>query len=204
MIHICRETVCDLDVADIPLDRKQKFEKDAQIMIKMLPPQIEALRLADQKRGKSVAKANTKATGMSKSSDVSASVGFEYTDDEGRFAVAKADIQIGEKILSEAPHCVMLLEKYAKSHCQHCFKRSTAPLACPSCAHVVFCSIACRQIALDSYHKYECGILKVLWESGSSVTCHMALRMISQKSLSYFQQIRPQLDAGVKFEETTL
>lgn len=111
-----------MDIADIPLDRKQKFEKDAQIMIKMLPPQIEALRKAEQKRGGGSVKPTPKSL-TTKSVDLSGSVGFEYNDEEGRFAVAKSDIQVGEKLLAEEPHCVMLLEKYSKSHCQHCFKR---------------------------------------------------------------------------------
>lgn len=89
-------------------------------MIKMLPPQIEALRKMEQKRGPP--KASPKSL-LTKACELSPSVAFDYNDEEGRFAVAKTDIQIGEKILAEEPHCVMLLEKFAKSHCQHCFKR---------------------------------------------------------------------------------
>lgn len=51
------------------------------------------------------------------------SVEFDYNPNEGRFAKAKKDIQIGEEILVENPHCVMLLEKFSQTHCQHCFKR---------------------------------------------------------------------------------
>lgn len=186
-------------------------------MIKILPRQIEALQKAGKKPVAEIAKLVRSAA-----SELSSSVDFEYNEEEGRFAVAKSNIQIGEKILSEEPHCVMLLEKFSKSHCQHCFKRyrkiiifqlllitysnyfrTLAPLACPTCSHVVFCSVSCRQTALAGYHKYECGILKDLWDSGSSITCHMALRMISQKSNSYFQEMRPLLEKGVTFEKTT-
>lgn len=41
-------------------------------------------------------------------------------------------------------------------------------------------------IASNSYHKYECPILKILWRSGCSITCHMALRIIVQRTFSYF------------------
>lgn len=51
------------------------------------------------------------------------SVEFDYNPNEGRFAKASNDIKIGEEILVENPHCVMLLEKFSKTHCQHCFKR---------------------------------------------------------------------------------
>lgn len=79
--------------------------------------------------------------------------------------------------------------------------RSAAPLPCKDCCNVIFCSIECRDLATSTYHKFECGILKLLWNSGSSINCHMALRMISQKSPNYFQDIKEQL-TDVKFEDT--
>lgn len=54
---------------------------------------------------------------------LNSSVTFDYNPSEGRFARAKKDIKIGEEIVVENPHCSMLLEKYSKTHCQHCFKR---------------------------------------------------------------------------------
>lgn len=84
-------------------------------MVKMLPKQIEAFQKAG-KLSKNAQKTKSKA-------ELNKNVTFDYTKDEGRFAVAKDDIKIGEKILVEEPHVVMLLEKYAKTNCQHCFKR---------------------------------------------------------------------------------
>ena len=81
--------------------------------------------------------------------------------------------------------------------------RTIAPYACTICTNVIFCSIKCRDIATNTYHQFECGILNILWKSGSSINCHMALRMISQKSPEYFQNIENDLKNGVKFEETT-
>lgn len=80
--------------------------------------------------------------------------------------------------------------------------RTIAPLACPTCTEVIFCSKGCRETATSTYHKYECGILSILWNSGSSVNCHMALRMLSQKGVGYFKQIKQQLAAGIAFEST--
>lgn len=84
-------------------------------MVKMLPKQIEA-SLKAGKLSKNAQKPKSKA-------ELNKNVTFDYTKDEGRFAVAQGDIKIGEKILVEEPHVVMLLEKYAKTNCQHCFKR---------------------------------------------------------------------------------
>lgn len=51
------------------------------------------------------------------------SVKFEYNDLEGRFAVADKDIKVAEVILEERPHVSVVLETYAKTLCQNCFKR---------------------------------------------------------------------------------
>ncbi|KAJ6633064.1 SET and MYND domain-containing protein 4, partial [Pseudolycoriella hygida] len=130
------------------------------------------------------------------------SVEFDYNPIEGRFAKARKDIKLGEEILVENPHCAMLLEKFSKSHCQQCFKRSAAPLPCKNCSNVIFCSVECRDKATSTYHRFECGILKLLWNSGSSINCHMALRIMSQKSLKYFREMQNQLMDGFKFEDT--
>lgn len=114
-----RQTIKALDHCELALDRRNKMERDAQIMVKMLPKQIEnAMKM--EKMQKTVAKPKASST---KKNELNKSVTFNYTANEGRFAVAKSDIKIGEKILVEEPHVVMLLEKYAKTNCQHCFKR---------------------------------------------------------------------------------
>lgn len=97
-------------------EKRGKLEKDAQIMIKMLQQQesqiakFKLLKLKNKKEDVSRYGLNSSVT-------------FDYNDNEGRFAKAKKGIQIGEEILVENPHCAMLLEKFSKTHCQHCFKR---------------------------------------------------------------------------------
>lgn len=108
-----------MDDSDIPLDRRTKQSQDAQIMIKMLINEIDKVKKLEELSAK------TKNLKLNKeeANIVHNSVSFDYNDEEGRFAVAKADIKIGEKILVQEPHCAMLLEKYSKTNCQHCFKR---------------------------------------------------------------------------------
>lgn len=108
-----------LDNSDLPPQRSTKLSQDAQIMIKMLPNEIEAAKKLEKLSGKKQNGKIERATGVS---DLHNSVSFDYNEDEGRFAVAKNDIKIGEKILVEEPHCCMLLEKFSKTNCQHCFK----------------------------------------------------------------------------------
>lgn len=50
------------------------------------------------------------------------------------------------------------------------------------------------ETAIQSYHGYECHILPLLWKSGCSITCHIALRMITQKTKEYFTKIYNDLE----------
>lgn len=165
-------------------------------MIKLLPPQIAALQKNPPPLTTAQLLQQRRVQRDPLHSELSTGVEFDRTETEGRFAVARNDIIIGEKILVEHPHCAVLLESFAQTHCQHCFKRTTVPLACPRCADVVFCSTACRRLALETYHRYECGMLRILWNSGTSVTCHMAYRVVAQQSVSYFRQLHAELVAS--------
>lgn len=111
---------------------------------------------------------------------------------DGRFAKAENGISVGEVIVSEKPHVSALLEKYSTTHCSSCFKRSIAPLYCHNCCNAIFCSELCQTNA--SHHRFECGLLPVIWNSGSSITCHLALRIISQKNVKYFYDLKNHLE----------
>lgn len=70
------------------------------------------------------------------------------------------------------------------------YSRCPIPLACPKCPNVIFCGDKCLEIAQKSYHGYECHILPLIWKSGCSVTCHIALRMITQNNKDYFKDLK--------------
>lgn len=55
-----------------------------------------------------------------------------------------------------------------------------APVACPDCCGVAFCSVACRDKACTTYHRFECQYLDLMIGSGMSILCHVALRMVTQ------------------------
>lgn len=126
---------------------------------------------------------------------------FDYSSEEGRFAKTNVDLKPNTIVLVEKPHVSVLLEEYSKTHCSTCFKRVSVPVCCPKCSDVVFCSEDCESSANSGYHKYECGFLPIFWKSGASITCHMALRIITQQSEEYFLQLRPELD-GLTSEQT--
>lgn len=98
----------------------------------------------------------------------------------GKFFVAADKIDVGERLLVEKALCSCLYPKNFGTHCTHCFVRLVAPIGCTDCASVAFCSVTCRDIALATYHKFECKFLDLLIGSGMSILCHLSLRMVIQ------------------------
>lgn len=190
-----REDVQALDDSSIPLERRMKLERDAQIMIKMLTKTLEVeANMIKMKKLPQPEKPKVKPKTNVVEHFVSDSLSFDFNEDEGRFAKAEKDINLGTYLVQEKPHVACLLQIYSQTHCQLCFKRTSVPIACNNCADVIFCSENCRDAACKSFHRFECGIMQHLWNSGASITCQMALRAISQKSLKYFIDIKGELD----------
>ena len=66
----------------------------------------------------------------------------------------------------------------------------SAPIPCPTCSTMAFCSLKCRAAALGSYHAYECRMAGLLKETGldQMSLILMVLRAIAQKPLSFFRE----------------
>ncbi|KAK5640889.1 hypothetical protein RI129_009436 [Pyrocoelia pectoralis] len=126
-----------------------------------------------------------------------ASVKIELKEEKGkgRFVVAKDEVKTGDTLVVEEPLVASLLPDCFSTHCHHCFDRLLSPVGCNDCASIAFCKRECRDVALASYHKYECHILDLLIGSGMSVLCHLALRMVTQlslkESLAKYEDKRP-------------
>ncbi|KAK2583341.1 hypothetical protein KPH14_009340 [Odynerus spinipes] len=101
----------------------------------------------------------------------------------GKEAVAAKEIYPGDCLVVEEPLAACLLPEFYGTHCQHCFSRLRAPIGCPECSTVAFCGRKCRDIAVTTYHRYECKILALLIGSGMSVLSMVAYRMITQEGL---------------------
>lgn len=112
-----RETITYLDNSKLPMEKRGKLERDAQIMIKMLPKQVEHEKKMKKSNGEK--ETNLKQTEIK----LSKSVEFDYTEREGRFTKASRSIKVGEELLIERAICATLFEQFAKSHCQYCFAR---------------------------------------------------------------------------------
>lgn len=113
---------------------------------------------------------------------------FDYDPLLGRFARAVENFETGVIIVEENPHCAVITQENCLTNCQFCSLSTKQPVACPQCGHVVFCSLICEQKANSTYHRYECRVQPIVFQSGASINCSMAMRIISQKPHGFFQQ----------------
>ena len=52
----------------------------------------------------------------------------------------------------------------------------------------------CRSKANESYHQYECGIIKLLLESGLNIYAYLALRLVTKEGLENLLKIKDDLE----------
>ncbi|XP_060822730.1 SET and MYND domain-containing protein 4-like isoform X2 [Bombus pascuorum] len=126
---------------------------------------------------------------------------IEETENAGKRAIAAKPIEPGDRLVVEAPFAATLLPEFFGTHCQHCFSRFVAPIGCPDCSSVAFCGRECRDVAMASYHKYECKVLALLIGSGMSVLSMLALRMITQSGLAGCVEICRALSCNEKEQD---
>ncbi|CAG0920567.1 unnamed protein product [Notodromas monacha] len=112
---------------------------------------------------------------------------IKYTSDNGRYTVAGGPIHPGETLAIEDPIVTCIMAEKRGIYCSYCLK-----------SEVAFCSRQCRSAACQSYHKYECGIQKLLDASGMSITCWIALRIVSQSSLQHLYKLEEVMRAKGK------
>ncbi|CAL4060325.1 unnamed protein product [Meganyctiphanes norvegica] len=104
-----------------------------------------------------------------------------YTPHQGRFIVATRDIKPGEVLAVEPGYvtAVNIKDPHAlQTFCFLCLQRTAAPLPCPECAMVVFCSEKCRVDGWNKYHRVECPLLAEI--SALKFPCFQAFRILIQ------------------------
>eukprot|EP00095_Tigriopus_kingsejongensis_P011484 maker-scaffold626_size122949-snap-gene-0.33 protein:Tk11484 transcript:maker-scaffold626_size122949-snap-gene-0.33-mRNA-1 annotation:"set and mynd domain-containing protein 4-like" len=122
------------------------------------------------------------------------SIEIQYEPNRGRFAVATEDIPMGTPLVHEKPLIHALHPDKMGINCQNCTQAIKAVIPCLRCIWVCFCSEACRDAAWH-FHRIECGILKVLTESGLNVYSFLSLRATSVMGLDRLKAMRDQLEA---------
>ena len=75
---------------------------------------------------------------------------------------ATGDIAAGEILGMEKPLVSFLEKEFVKTNCWNCLVTIKAPYGCPLCSAVKFCSKACLDEALSTYHPSECLLTDLL------------------------------------------
>ncbi|ELT87827.1 hypothetical protein CAPTEDRAFT_118237 [Capitella teleta] len=114
------------------------------------------------------------------------------TENEGRFITAVRNIAPGEIVLIEKPFASVLLRANYSNHCHHCLKHTLEGIPCRTCPDARFCSEACRDTAMQTYHQYECSVLNTLHHSQINKFGCLAFRAITKQSYQSLKDIRAQ------------
>ena len=73
----------------------------------------------------------------------------KYSDQKGRYSIAKEIIYPGEVIIRTKAIASMIKITAAKLICYNCLIYTLSPVPCGRCAAVVFCSTNCYNIAIE-------------------------------------------------------
>ncbi|XP_011498185.1 PREDICTED: SET and MYND domain-containing protein 4 [Ceratosolen solmsi marchali] len=192
-----------LDDAQITDIKKKKHETDIRIMLGVMEKGRQQLKEAQQgltdaniiEIENSRLKSEDKIPSIKVRNPIypscSASIEIRQSyDDVGRYAVAVKDIEPGDVLVVERPHCSSLLEEYRGKHCHRCLIRNVAPFpaSCYTCSSVAYCSPKCQNLD-KMIHNVECQLLGALWCSHASITCILAIRAVIQKPFTEFIKI---------------
>jgi len=136
-----------------------------------------------------------------KTPDLSNLVKVEHNESVGRHVVAGKHIKAGDTLAIEEPFAAVLYPDKLGSNCTNCFVKLRAAVPCPGCAGVGFCSLACRDEALSSFHKYECKYQDLIQGLGTSALAKLAYRIVASQSLKFFNNIKHHLNVDEKRSE---
>ncbi|XP_018315234.1 SET and MYND domain-containing protein 4 isoform X3 [Mycetomoellerius zeteki] len=176
----------------------ERFLKDNENSLMLFDPRINKMAqlISDKEKSNSGGGDGTPLNGAVNSELRWSSGALEIreTTTAGKHVVATAEIHPGDILLVEPPLAGCLLPEFYGTHCQHCYARLRAPVGCPNCSCVAFCGKKCREVAMATYHKYECKVLALLIGSGMSVLSMVALRMVTQegprKCLKIYEELK--------------
>lgn len=109
-----------------------------------------------------------------------------------------SDVPAGDILAIELPYLTALYKSQELSFCHHCCRRlevasksnskliSGPIVACITCTRVLYCTPSCRALAWDIYHRYECSILPVLYQTGIG---HLAFRIVVSTGLDTIRKV---------------
>lgn len=121
----------------------------------------------------------------------------------GREIFANAEVAAGDLLGVEKPLVSFLEKDYMKSNCWHCLVTLKAPIACPLCSAVKFCSQSCLDESLRTYHPSEC-LLTDLLVSNRISSWVLAFRAVSCRPLRHHLNVRDSANSSQIFSSDDL
>ena len=142
--------------------------------------------------------------------DLSNLVRVERGEVVGRHVVAAKPVATGDVLVVEEPVGAVLYADKLGSHCDNCFGKLSASVACRKCAGVAYCCVPCREEAVVSHRysfpentllqyfhliftRYECQYMDLIHGLGGSALVRLAYRIVAAKSLKFFNAIKHNL-----------
>ena len=124
---------------------------------------------------------------------LSAKCDVVYTEEQGRYIVAREEVLPGDVVLVEAPYASVLLPDQYPNHCHHCLAPFQAAIPCTTCPLARYCGHECRQAAWTAYHRQECTSLALIHQSGLGKFGHLAVRTLTKSGLAALLEFRDKL-----------
>ena len=128
--------------------------------------------------------------------NLSHQVKLQYKEGVGRHVVASKNVKAGDILAVENPWAAVLYSDKLGTHCDHCLVKLRTAVPCPGCAGVAWCSEACRDLALASYHQYECKHGDLLLGLGCSALVRLAFRIAASQPLKFFNNVKHHLNVN--------
>ena len=173
-----RQLLDSLAVADLPPDKVKKMKYSCMQTLKNLP--LEA------------ASAPSEVLDTSNSTFLD-KIRVETTAGRGRFSVARVPIPAGSVVVADTACLVSVSPRLRATHCAVCGRDAVAPLPCPACRHVCFCSRACRHVGLAA-HARQCRIAGWVGRGLSQGADTLAMPLLAALDLTLQQELTHHLD----------
>ncbi|XP_070572634.1 SET and MYND domain-containing protein 4-like [Ptychodera flava] len=168
-VELCRASNVEETKKDAALTELEKL-----LAMNAVPSQVPANHRTGSVQNEAVSQNYVESTNIANASE---SVALKFHKDCGRYLTADRDIKAGDVLIEENAYAVILLPTHYNSHCYHCIQEiSVAPIPCPQCSCVRYCSEACQEQSWQLYHSVECPLWQILEQLGTFG--HLSLRIL--------------------------
>lgn len=110
------------------------------------------------------------------------------TKEMGRYIYTKTDLKPGDLVSIEESFCSVLLPPMRYIRCANCKQENYLTLIpCPNCTSAMFCSEKCQSEAYETFHKYECPLIDMLYTLFNKI--HLTALRVSLIAFGLFENI---------------